>query len=179
MGRKKGIFYFSIFFISIFLAGYYVVRADYYMPKTMPADFAFKITFGVEGKNEINTFRNTITKDLLKGGKTSGTFTFTKEEMEAIYKKMKKINIIGHKELSPSPFYIQIGEKPIATEHWEIRLDGHYIQLENKEYANKKTTKDAQQLLELHQWIFELVKQKDEFQKLPDAREGFAFYDGQ
>lgn len=178
MGRKKFIMYSIIFFMVIFLLVFYVVKADYYMPKTMPVDFAFKITFGVGGKNEINTFNHTITKDLLQDGKTTGAFTFTKAEMEAIYKKMRKLNIIGNKKLSPSPFFQAMGDQPIAIEYWEIRMDGRYFQLQNKEYSNNQTTKDARELLELRKWIFELAKQKDEFQKLPDAWEGFAFYDG-
>lgn len=179
MARKKKIIYFSIYFLMVFLGGYYVVKADYYMPKTMPVDFAFKITFGYDVKYEINTFTNTITKDILQDEEASVTFAFTQEEMEAIYKKMKQLNIIGNKKISPSPFLIKIGEQPITIEYWEVRLDSHSFQLDNKEYANNRTTKDAHKLLELRQWIFEIVKQKDEFKKLPDAWEEYVFYDWQ
>jgi hypothetical protein len=168
MERKKKIIYFSIYFMVIFLAGYYVVKADYQMPKAMPADFAFRVNFGFDGKSEINTFTNTFTKDILKDGKVSGKFTFTEDEM-------KELNVVERKKLSP--LIKKWGEKPVKQEIWEIRLDGHYIYLHVKEFASRKPTDDAQKLFKLRQRIFEMVKQKKEYQRLPEAREGFTFYE--
>lgn len=35
------------------------------MPEAMPSDFDFLLKFGVRKRNEINTYENTITKDLV------------------------------------------------------------------------------------------------------------------
>ena len=35
------------------------------IPEEMPNDFNFSIQFGVQKKNEINTFEGTVTKDLI------------------------------------------------------------------------------------------------------------------
>ncbi|MDQ0916328.1 hypothetical protein [Paenibacillus sp. V4I5] len=71
------------------------------MPKEMPNNFDFMVRFGYGEvtKNEINTYQDTVTKDLIINGNAIANITFTMEEMRSIYEKMREINIMGTKEL--------------------------------------------------------------------------------
>lgn len=57
----------------------------------MPDDFNFSIHFGVQKRNEINTFDGTVTKDLIADGTATTELTLTKDEMKDIYKKCKTL----------------------------------------------------------------------------------------
>lgn len=135
------------------------------MPAEMPSDFDFKVQFGVMKKNEINTFDNTITKDLIADGTVKVNLPLTLEEKTKIYEKMKEVNITEKKELIPKTNCMK---KPFSEDEWMITINGetinHYI---SEEYCD--TTDDAKQLIELRNYIFTLVKSKEEYKSLPEA----------
>ncbi|RTQ94511.1 hypothetical protein [Lysinibacillus telephonicus] len=135
------------------------------MPAKMPSDFDFKIQFGVMKNNEINTFENTVTKDLIADGTVKVNLTFTTEEMTKIYEKMKEVNITEKKDLIPKTDCMQ---EPFSEDEWMITINGesinHYV---SEQYCD--TTDDAKQLIELRNYIFTLVKSKEEYKNLPEA----------
>jgi hypothetical protein len=137
------------------------------MPDEMPKDFNFIVQFGHQFKNEINTFEDSVTKDLIADGTATISIFLTKEEMSAIYEKMKDINIMAPKKLVPDKTNCM--QTPHGEDKWEIRLNGetktHYW---NGEYC--ETTNDAEQLIELRNYILNMVKSMDEYKKLPEAR---------
>lgn len=156
--------------IGCIAAGTYVVKAFHKMPVSMPDDFAFEIHFGIGGRNEINTFNDTVTKDLISDGTATANMTFTPEEMEAIYNKMKDVNVAESKKLIP--LYKGMAKMPFVEDRWYIRLNGKIISLT---YSDKfGFTKDATQLFEIRNFIMETVKKKEEFKKLPEEKGCFA-----
>lgn len=140
------------------------------MPEEMPSDFDFLIQFGVQSKNEINSFENIVIKDLIVEGTASTEISFTEEEIKKLYQKMREINIMEPKELMPEKTNCM--QTPYEEDKWKIKLNGETQTLyRNGEYC--KTTDDAQQLIELRNYIFDLVKSKDEYKKLPEAEGGY------
>ncbi|WP_188206864.1 hypothetical protein [Alkalibacillus aidingensis] len=140
------------------------------MPEDVPDDFNFHVKFGIQSKNEINTFENTVTKDLIEDGTETTDITFTDEEITDIYEKMKDINIMENKQLEPkNPDCMQT---PHTEDEWKIEMDGE-IQTHawSGEYCDP--TKDAQQLKELRDDIFHLVKNKQAYQELPEPTGGY------
>lgn len=135
------------------------------MPEGMPNDFDFSVQFG--GKNEINTFENFVIKDLISEGTASTEIILTQEEMEKIYQKMREINILEPKELIPeNTSCIQM---PYGEDKWKIKLNGETQTL----YWNGKyceTTDYAKQLIGIRNFILDIVKSKDEYKKLPEAK---------
>ena len=102
------------------------------MPENMPSDFNFSIQFGVQKKNEINTFKGIVTKDLVVDGTTTTELIITEEEMKDIYKKMKEMNITETKDFTPkSLFGKRCTLEPYGEDEWEILINGetitHYI----------------------------------------------------
>jgi hypothetical protein len=61
--------------------------------QTMPDDFDFKIDFGTYGKNNINTYNDTFTKDLVTAGSETIDFMISADKMRDIYKKFLEYRI--------------------------------------------------------------------------------------
>jgi hypothetical protein len=55
------------------------------LPGEMPEDFNFRLCFGVNGENCINTFDNTITKDLAADGYETTYFKISNKDKYEIY----------------------------------------------------------------------------------------------
>lgn len=140
------------------------------MPETMPADFAFSVRFGITGKNEVNTFNGTVTKDLVIKGTAQAELVLTDSEMADIYARLRTINI--YRELNLEPDMRNCTKTPFGEEHWQIRLDGEERSFYWDE-ENCEITADAEQLKELRSYIFELVKSKPAYLELPEAVGGY------
>ena len=143
------------------------------MPKDMPNDFDFSIQFGVQKKNEINTFEGTVTKDLIADGTATTELNLTEEEMQDIYGKMQEINIAETKGFTPEPVNgVVCMQRPYEKDKWKIIINGetftHLISGENCEPTN-----DAKQLIELRNYVFNIIKSKDEYKSLPESKGGY------
>ncbi|GAA0343737.1 hypothetical protein GCM10008967_37730 [Bacillus carboniphilus] len=140
------------------------------MPNEMPDDFAFLVKFGVGSKNEINTFDQTVTKDLIMDGTVTENIPLTKEELQDIYEKMKKVNVLEPKQLEPKK--VRCMQDPHGNDHWKIKLNGETIIFHVSE-VYCKPTKDAKELMELRDYIFDIVSKKDQYKMLPEANGGY------
>lgn len=169
--RKR---YFPLLFLVLIMLGfgigYVLLSQQNKMPETMPADFAFSIKFGITSKNEINTFNGTFTKDLIAKGTATTHLTFTKEEMESIYAKVREFNILEPKRLIPR---VKTGEKtPYSEDYWKIRMNGQMYEFYwTDRYLGM--TKDGEELQEVREFIFDIAKNKEEYKKLPEAEGGY------
>ncbi len=142
------------------------------MPKEMPDMFDFIVRFGYGdvNKNEINTYQDTVTKDLVTKGTATANITLTMEEMHSIYGKMREINIMGTKELAPAN--MNCSQVPYSEDSWKITING-----ETKTFTwsdeNCETTDDAAQLLELRNFIQHIVAGKEAYKALPESEGGY------
>ncbi|MBD7943968.1 hypothetical protein H9650_07525 [Psychrobacillus sp. Sa2BUA9] len=143
------------------------------MPKDMPSDFNFSIQSGVQKKNEINTFEGTVTKDLIADGTATTEVILTEEEMKAIYEKMQEINIAETKEFTPKPINgAACMQEPHGEDEWKIIINGETIShLFSEEYC--EPTNDAKQLIELRNYVFNIIKSKSEYKSLPESKGGY------
>ncbi|SFS77395.1 hypothetical protein SAMN05428962_2782 [Paenibacillus sp. BC26] len=145
------------------------------MPNEMPDDFNFLVRFGLgeSRKNEINTYNNTVTKDLIIHGTATAKVAFTMEEKRNIYEKMREINIMGTKELIPSlPTDQSCDKTPYNEDSWQISVNGETKTLVWSD-KNCEVTIDAKQLLELRTIIRKLVIVKEAYKELPEAEGGY------
>lgn len=142
------------------------------MPKEMPGTFDFMVRFGygTVNKNEINTFQDTVTKDLIMNGTATAQITLSKEEMRSIYIKMREINIMGEKELGAAN---QTCERvPYSEDIWEVNINGETKTLTWTDRYCAQTS-DMEQLLELRDFVEQIVKTKEEYKKLPESEGGY------
>ncbi|QOY38062.1 hypothetical protein AWH56_011270 [Anaerobacillus isosaccharinicus] len=137
--------------------------------QSMPNDFNFSVQFGVNRRNEINTFEDKVTKDLIENGTATTKIALTDEEMAMVYQKMKDIIIIERKELIPKTNCMK---EPHEEDEWNIRINGKTITLSISGAYCEPTT-DATQLIELRNYVFNIVKNKVEYKELPASKGGY------
>lgn len=85
----------------------------------MPEDFGFSIQYGVGKKNEIDTFKGIVIKDLVDNGTAKANITLSDKEMFEIYEKMKDINVLEKKK-----FNSKCELEPYEETEWKIIIDG-------------------------------------------------------
>ena len=141
--------------------------ANQNMPEIMPSDFDFSIQFGVQKKNEINTFKGTVTKDLVADGTATTELILTEEEMKDIYEKMQEINIAETKEFTPEPINGTVCmQEPYEEDKWKIIINGETLIL-SISGKHCEPTNDGKQLIELRNYVFNIIKSKGEYKSLP------------
>ncbi|WP_052415723.1 hypothetical protein [Paenibacillus graminis] len=140
------------------------------MPEQMPGDFAFSVRYGITAKNEINTFKGRVTKDLISKGSAAAKLRLTDAEISGIYQQMREMNVLGDMELEIADKSCR--QAPYEEEHWIIRVNGEQKELAwSEEYC--QIPPDAKKLKELRTRIVKLVQSKSEYQALPEAVGGY------
>lgn len=143
------------------------------MPEDMPNDFGFSVLFGIGKKNEVNTFKEIVTKDLIEDGTATADVALTQVEMNEIYERMKEIKIKETKELIPDSINESIcSQEPYEEDEWKITINGEII-THSVSGTYCDPTDDAKQLLELRKFVFSKIKSKEEYIKLPDSKGGY------
>lgn len=124
-------------------------------------------------KRKINTFEGTLTKDLIVDGTVTTDLNLTEVEMENIYEKMQEINVSETKEFIPEPINDEVcTQEPYEKDEWKIIINGDTItHLNSGEYC--EPTNDGKQLFELRNYVFDIVKSKEEYKSLPEPRGGY------
>jgi hypothetical protein len=135
----------------------------------MPEDFAFSVQYGIGSKNVIDSFNSVVIKDLIINGTAEAKITFTDEELVRIYEKMKTIKV-----LEPMDFVsdTSCSREPSGEDIWKIRINGIEKTIRwSGEYC--ELTEDAKQFDDLRNFVVDIVKEKDEFKKLPVPKGGY------
>jgi len=141
------------------------------MPLEMPSDFNFMVSFGYGGvsKNVIDSYKGTVTKDLISNGSATTNIVFTRVELREIYDKMRAIDIMKPKEMPKEGGCNQI---PSGEDRWEITINGNTKTFSwTDRYC--ELTEDANQLLELRNFIQHMIESKDAYKALPEAVGGY------
>lgn len=60
----------------------------------MPEDFNFKLNYGFQGLQEIDTFSDTVKKDLVLDGTIETSISLEQDEMKTIYQHMMAMDIM-------------------------------------------------------------------------------------
>ena len=141
------------------------------MPKEMPEDFNFSLSFGYGevNKNEINTYSHSVTKDLIMKGTAKVDFSFSQDEMHSIYEKMREINIMGINEFSQQGGCIQT---PSNTDSWKITINNETKTLSWTD-QDCSISNDEKLLLDLRTYIQQILNGKDAYKAMPEAEGGY------
>ncbi|WP_430786948.1 hypothetical protein VBD025_15160 [Virgibacillus flavescens] len=140
------------------------------MPESMPEDFNFSVQFGMGKKNEINTFEGIVTKDLITDGTATAEITLTEKEMSKVYEEMREVNIVELNNFTPESVNGTICiQDPHGEDEWKITFNNetitHFLSLKYCEPTN-----DARKLIQLRNYVLKIIKNKDEYQALPDSK---------
>lgn len=140
------------------------------LPDEMPRDFNFILSYGVNGKNQINTLKGQFTKDMVTNPSVTADLKLSVEEMKSIYNEMKKINILSY----PDIYYHKTNTK--QTPFYTYSLKVIYNGMEKNIYWEDETVSKSSKSVKLRKLfnnIEEMIINKDEYKKLPDAKGGY------
>lgn len=135
---------------------------------TMPEDFDFRLLYGVNGVNQINTFEDKVVKDLISNGKIEAQIELSDNEMQQIYEKMIELDIMKNFDVEKENGCEVI---PSNLSKWTIQMKGETNTFYYNSYCNPP--KRIEKLYELERFIHNIVENKDEYQQLPNAEGGY------
>lgn len=135
------------------------------MPEEMPADFGFRVSYGINGANKIDTFNDLVVKDLVEDGIAEANIALSEQEMEAIYLKMAEFNVMGKLDLEEDE---QCLEEPSSRTAWEISANGEVKEYGFGSYCDGYP-EDVQKLMALEEVVHQIVSSKEAYKALPEA----------
>jgi hypothetical protein len=137
------------------------------MPAAMPNDFNFTVSYGYgeNTKNVIDTYEDTVIKDLIMNGAATANIALSEDEMREIYAKMRAVDIMAEKKLPKEKGCFQT---PSNEESWKVTVNGETTTFTwTDEYCDM--TEDADRLLALRKFIQGIVEGKEAYKALPAA----------
>src|SRR5699024_4626205 len=115
------------------------------------------------GKNAVNTFDQSVTKDLIaKGTATIDDFSFSDREKKNIYEKMRNANVMADKDLD-----VERGCDEVHYKSFKIKVQVNEKSQEH-EWSGKHCgyTNDGKELKNVVEFIDNIVKQKNVYKEL-------------
>ncbi|WP_404458264.1 hypothetical protein [Sutcliffiella horikoshii] len=130
----------------------------------MPTDFEFSLTYGTYGKQKVDTFHDMVIKDLVIYGTIEVEIPLTVEEKNLIYNEMLKLNIMGDWTIDRE---LQCAAEPSSFTSWHIQMNGETKEFSYGDFC--EYPEDVRRLIDLEDFIHDLVAAKEEYQELPDS----------
>ncbi len=161
-------------FIMLLILSIYVLMSfetKEKMPLSKPDNFNFVIKYGYQGKNKINTYNNTFTKDLVRDGTVMINLILTNDEMDYIYNEMAKIAIVNYSK----KFYVPSNKEvqPHQNYYFKIQLNDKTKEIYWKDTDPYTKDKAADNLRNLVEKVKNIIEQKEKYKSLPKASGGY------
>lgn len=162
MKRMKFFIVFTAFILLIMSGCSSAVNA---MPEEMPADFDFRLSYGINGGKKVDTFNDVVVKDLIEDGSAEARITLSEQEMETIYRQLAEINVIGDLDLVKNP---RCQVEPPSRSAWKIVANGETAEFTYGDDCGMEP-RDVKKLRALEIEIQKMVSSKEAYQELPEA----------
>lgn len=158
----------SIAVIILAIAGFFAYNLLIAPPDDRMADFDFIFKYGVGAKNELNTFNQTYTKDMIIDPSVTIGFKLADSELANIRQKIADLKLFDK------------DGKPITGEIGMMRTpcDSYYLKVQN-DSAQKELSWDncqekiSDKLQQFTDYIIPIIESKDEYKKLPPSKGGY------
>ena len=162
---------------SIFFLGLSALTISCTDQGTSPADRHFNIRFkyGVTARNELNTFENKFTKDLILDGTVTIPFVLSDNDLAAIEGKLTEIDFFTY----PDTFIVQTTDTVGYISHHSTFI----FKVKSESIIKTLVWADAivaplgderpSKLREAIAFIRSIIESKPEYQRLPAARGGY------
>jgi hypothetical protein len=143
---------------------------------THESEFNFIFKYGFSGRNTLDTFKGTYTKDMGMDPAITIPLPLTEENKDRIHQKMIEIDFFNY----PDKFSVVVptGEletrvMPYSTYFFKVTYDGHNKELLWHEKVTNSEEK-ADKLRELITLIRGIIESREEYKKLPAPRGGYS-----
>ena len=142
---------------------------------TGPGDrrFNMDVQYGIRARNELNTFDDTFTKDLIVDGTATTSLRLSRADFDTIESSLQSVDIFSY----PDTFIVQHSDTvsyitPFATYVLRVKLDSRE---KNLVWRDSIIISDirASRLREVFDLIRKIVEATPEFRALPPPRGGY------
>ena len=135
-------------------------------PTSQSISFNLIFKYGVGAKNELNTFTQTYTKDMVVDPSITIKFTLTDSEIAGIYQKLNDLKLFDE---SAKPIEGNLMVTPCSSYYLKVQIDS-----EEKELSwNNCKGKISDKFLQFTNYITQIIESKEEYKNLPTPRSGY------
>ena len=145
------------------------------LPGQTVTDFDFIFRYGITAKNELNTFEDTYTKDMILEPSITVNMSLTAEEKAEIYQKMVEIDFWSYPDrfsVKVKPGEIVSSVTPYPSYYFKVTRDSEIKELWWDDNIGNPDGR-ASKLRELIQLIENIIRSKDEYKNLPEPKGGY------
>ncbi|AQM60135.1 hypothetical protein [Clostridium baratii] len=135
-----------------------------------PDDFNFVLKYGIQGKNQIDTFKSTYFKDMASEDSKEINLKLSDKDMDEIYSIMKDINILEYPDVFKPKS--ETNSKPYEEFYLKVLVNGKEKVIDWTEDNNSQSD-EAVKLRKLFKRIHEIISTKEEYKDLPDTKGGY------
>ena len=161
-----------IVIVSIVLAaaGFIVFKQLKTLPQNPPAggptnsNLIFR--YGVGAKNELNTFDQTYTKDMVMDPSVTIKFKLTDNEFAGIYQKINDLKLL---EKNEEPAEGNMFVEPCSSYYLKVQIDSTQKELSWDNCRGKI----SDTLEQFTNYIISVIESKREYKKLPTPKGGY------
>ncbi|MDQ0208403.1 hypothetical protein [Alkalicoccobacillus murimartini] len=154
----------SILTLLLILNGCHFFNKE--LPREKPDDFAFSLKYGVTLGNELNAYNDTYTKDLVSDGKATTDMELSNEELVMIYEEFREVDLFTLSSEAGSGC-----SEPNDKYELSMTADGEEYHLF---WSTACDTEKVHEWQEAMNFLYtELIYQREEYQKLPEANGGY------
>ncbi len=138
-------------------------------------EFNIDMRYGVSLRNELNTYANTYTKDLIVDGTITVPFMLTDEEIDMIRERVTAIGFMSYPDTLVTPYAdsIVVVTSPVMQYNVTVTLLGAKKTVYWKDLPFVQPTPRADSLAALVTLVMTIVESKTEYKRLPPASGGY------
>ncbi|WP_343781680.1 hypothetical protein [Alkalibacillus silvisoli] len=139
------------------------------LPANMPDDFEFSYQYGYEANNEMNTFEEIYTKDLIEKGEASTAMALSEDDRVSIYEKMRDVKILETPEnlTNEAEDGTHCTSNPYTTHHLDLQVNGENYYVDWT--TNNCLTEDLIKLTDFTDYVHEVFTSQEAYRALPNA----------
>jgi len=170
---KNKILLISIAVIILAVAGFFIFfqetsNAPTNLPSGEPASFNLIFKYGVGMKNELNTFDQTYTKDMIMDPSVTIKFKLTDSELAGISQKITDLKVFDKNEESAEGD-VGMTRTPCSSYHLKAQKDSVLEELSWDDCQGKISDK----LQQFTDYIIQIIESKEEYKNLPVPKGGY------
>lgn len=160
----------AIVVIVLAVAGFVVFKQSNTPPQNPPTGgpTTFNLIFrhGVGAKNELNTFEQTYTKDMVMDPPVTIKFKISESELTSIYQKINDLKLFDmNEEITDGNMF----RTPCDSYYLKVQIDTTPKDLSWDNCRGKISDK----LQEFTNYIISVIESKEEYKKLPTPKAGY------
>lgn len=132
-------------------------------------DFNLVFRYGVGAKNELNTFDQTYTKDMIIDPPITVGMRLSNDELKGIYKKINDLELFNE-SVKPIEENGMVGMvTPCSGYHLKVQVNSEQKELSWDDCHGRVNDKFHQFI----DYVIQIIESKEEYKKLPERRGGY------